>query len=52
MWQRGFRKAVLLVDRAMCDICSKYLYTALPPGAELVVISEDEGKTIVRSTHA
>jgi hypothetical protein len=51
MWQGGFRKAVLLVDRKMCEICDKYLHTALPAGCELVVISEEDGRTIVRASH-
>lgn len=52
LWQRGVRRAVLVVDRAMCANCSRDLPTALPPGAELIVISEAEGTTLVRSTHA
>ena len=51
MWQREFRKATLLVDRAMCNVCSRDLPTALPPGARMTVISEDEGETFVCSTH-
>jgi len=51
MWQRGFRKAMLLVDRPMCSVCSRFLSTALPPCCELVVISDGEGLTIVRSSH-
>jgi hypothetical protein len=52
MWQREFRKALLLVDRPMCQTCSRDLPSALPPGSKLVVISEEEGETIVWSTHA
>jgi hypothetical protein len=52
MWQRKFRKALLIVDRPMCDICSRLLPMALPPGAMLTVLSEEEGKTLVWSTHA
>jgi len=52
MWQRGLKKAVLLVDRPMCSVCSTLLPTALPPGARLTVISEEEGETMVWSTHA
>jgi hypothetical protein len=52
MWQRGIKRAVLIVDRPMCSICSRDLASALPPNSELVVISEEEGVTIVRSTHS
>ena len=52
MWQRLFRGAVLIVDRPMCQICGRDLPSTLPAGSELVVISEQEGTTIVRSTHA
>lgn len=52
MWQREFNRAVLIVDRAMCQVCSRDLPSALPPGTRLLVISEAEGVTTVRSTHA
>jgi hypothetical protein len=52
MWQRKFRKALLIVDRPMCNICSRLLPMALPPGARLTVLSEEEGETLVWSTHA
>jgi hypothetical protein len=52
MWQRGFKTATLLVDRGMCRICDRDLPSALPPGAHLVVISDEEGVTHLRSTHA
>lgn len=52
MWQRNLQTATVIVDRAMCDICSRDLSAALPPGATLYVISESEGLTIVRSSHA
>lgn len=52
MWQRGIKRAILIVDRAMCEICSRDLPGALPPRSELIVISPGEGVTIVRSTHA
>lgn len=51
MWQRGFRRATLLVDRAMCGVCSRDLPSALPPESNLLVISNEEGETFVRSTH-
>ncbi len=51
MWQRRLRRAILIVDRGMCKICGKNLSATLPPGAELTVISSDEGTTIVRSSH-
>jgi hypothetical protein len=52
MWQRNLRRATLLVDRAMCSICSRNLPYALPPATRLTVISQDEGETILWSTHA
>ena len=52
MYQKEYKKAVLLVDRAMCGICSRLLYTALPPGARLLVVSDEEGETFVLSSHA
>lgn len=52
MWQRDFRRALLLVDRPMCNICSRDLPMTLPPGAVLRVLSQEEGETIVWSTHA
>jgi hypothetical protein len=51
MWQRHFTRATLLVDRPMCDVCSRNLPQTLPPGAELRVLSELEGLTIVRASH-
>lgn len=51
MWQREFKKAVLVVDRPLCTVCSRLLPTALPPGSWLMVISEQEGETTVWSTH-
>src|SRR4030095_11983177 len=52
MWQRQFNRAVLIVDRAMCKICGQNLPSTLPPRARLVVISEEEGTTLLGSTHA
>jgi hypothetical protein len=52
MWQRGIRRATLIVDRGMCEICSRDLMSALPPGSELTVVSAEEGTTVVRSTHS
>ena len=52
MWQRGLTRGVLVVSEPMCDICTRDLASALPPGAELHVVVEGEGTTIVRSTHA
>jgi hypothetical protein len=52
MWQRKVKKALLLVDRPMCNICSRDLPSTVPPGARLTVISDQEGETIVWSTHA
>jgi hypothetical protein len=52
LWQRHFTRATLLVDRPMCDVCSRNLPQTLPPGAELRVLSELEGLTIVRASHA
>lgn len=51
MWQRSFGKAALIVDRPMCQICARDLPSTLPAGSELIVISEQEGSTILRSTH-
>jgi hypothetical protein len=52
MWQRRFSRALLLVDRPMCKICERNLPSTLPPGALLSVLSEEEGLTLVRSSHA
>jgi hypothetical protein len=52
MWQRKLTSGTLFVDRAMCGICSRDLSDALPPGSTLTIISEAEGRTIVRSSHA
>jgi hypothetical protein len=51
MWQRRLTHATLLVDRPMCNICGRNLPQTLPPGAELRVLSQDEGLTIVRASH-
>ena len=51
LWQRRLREAVLLVDRPMCGVCSRNLPATLPPGARLLVISEDEGETYVWASH-
>lgn len=51
IWQRGLTAAKLIVDREMCRVCDHNLSNALPPGATLVVISEQEGTSIMRSTH-
>jgi hypothetical protein len=51
LWQRRFRTALLLVDRPMCSVCGRNLAYTLPPGAELRVLSEEEGLTIVRASH-
>jgi hypothetical protein len=51
MWQRDLKKALLLVDREMCSICGRFLYTTLPPGSMMTVWSADEGVTIVRASH-
>ena len=52
MWQRDLRRAYLLVDREMCSVCHRTICNTLPAGATLLVYSDAEGKTIVRSTHA
>jgi hypothetical protein len=52
MWQRGFTRGTLVVSDGMCGICSRNMPTALPGGAEVTVVSEAEGRTIVRSTRA
>ena len=52
MWQHNVKDGTLIVDRPMCAICARDLPSALPPGATLRVVSEGEGLTIVRSTHA
>jgi hypothetical protein len=51
MWQRQFPHAILLVDRPMCNICSAFLSSALPPRSRLTVLSEEEGMTHVWSSH-
>jgi hypothetical protein len=51
LWQKNFKKGILLVDRPMCDVCSRNLPYTLPVGGELVVKSENEGITLLRSTH-
>lgn len=51
MWQRGCERAVLVVDRPMCGICSRNLPSALPPRSRLDIISEEEDKTIIWSSH-
>jgi hypothetical protein len=51
MCQRGFMSATLLVDRAMCKVCDRNLPNALPVGTRLLVISEEEGETLVFSNH-
>jgi hypothetical protein len=51
MWQRGFKQAVLIVDRPECSICSNVLPSALPPGSQLTVVSPGGSPTIYRSTH-
>jgi hypothetical protein len=51
MWQRRFARGTLLVDRPMCNVCSRNLPQTLPPGSELRVLSELEGLTIVRASH-
>ena len=52
MWQRSIKNAVLLVDRPMCNVCSKNLPSTLPPGAKLTVISREEGETQVWASHS
>lgn len=52
MWQRNLTDAHLLVDRAMCDVCSRLLANTLPPGSRLRVESIDEGLTVVSASHA
>ena len=52
MWQREFKKAVLVVDRPMCKNCTRDLSSTLPPGSRLTVVSEEDGETLVWSTHA
>jgi hypothetical protein len=51
LWQRNIKLGYLLVDRAMCKVCDRYLYTTLPPNSTLLVYSEDEGKTVVSASH-
>ncbi len=51
MWQKNYKKAVLIVDRPMCNICSRLLSTALPPGAKMTVFSEEEGETAIWTSH-
>ncbi|SHJ41213.1 SpvB/TcaC N-terminal domain-containing protein [Aquimarina spongiae] len=50
MHQRGLKKGVLFVDRAICSICSRDLPDALPAGSTLRVITP-EGTTTFRSSH-
>jgi hypothetical protein len=51
MWQRGVHNAMLLVDRPMCNVCSRNLPYTLPLGAKLLVISREEGETHVWASH-
>jgi hypothetical protein len=51
MWQRKIRVSHLLVDRAMCSICSRTLTTTLPPDSTMFVYSDEEGETILRASH-
>jgi hypothetical protein len=51
LWQRRLTRATLLVDRPMCKVCDRNLPATLPPGALLAVLSEEEGLTLVRSSH-
>jgi hypothetical protein len=51
MWQRKFAQALLIVDRPMCEVCSRGLSSALPPGSKMTVKSEEEGTTLVWSSH-
>ncbi|MGD9509019.1 MAG: DddA-like double-stranded DNA deaminase toxin [Geminicoccaceae bacterium] len=51
MWQIDCNKAVLVVDRPMCAICSQNLPRALPPRSRLDVISEEEDRTVIWSSH-
>lgn len=51
LWQRGIKEATLIVDRPMCKICERDLPQTMPPGSALRVISEEEGITLVRSSH-
>lgn len=51
LWQRGFKNAVLLVDRPMCKVCERDLPQTMMKGMEMTVISEEEGITVVRSSH-
>jgi len=52
MWQRGVRRAHLVVDRAMCGVCAGSLYNTLPPESVMFVYSDAEGETVVRASHA
>ena len=52
MWQRTAGYAVLIVDRPMCSVCHRSLHATLPPNSTLVVYSDEEGRTIVRASHA
>lgn len=51
MWQRSLSRATLIVDRPMCGVCSANLPNALPSGSKMIVLSEEEGTTIVCSSH-
>ena len=52
MWQRSLKKAYLIVDREMCGTCHAQICNTLPAGAQLIVYSDAEGRTSIRSTHA
>ena len=52
MWQRRITKATLVVESDPCQICSRALSSALPPGSTLTVISPGHGTTIFRSSHS
>ena len=51
LWQRGLKKAVLLVDRPMCKVCERDISQTMRAGMELTIISEKDGETLVRSSH-
>ena len=51
MHQRGLTSATLYVESDPCQICSRDLMNALPPGSTLTVVSPGHGTTVFRSAH-
>jgi hypothetical protein len=56
MAEQGVQKGTLVMGADQCMICARDLPNALPPGAELTVVTIDEktgamSSTIYRSSH-